>query len=187
MARAGFPSRGWRRAPGTSGSGRGATTRPTRSSSSSSTRRSCRWSGSGCGRRSDWRWANGEWGRRSMRIRSYRELGAWKRGMAVGRMVYELTRSFPSEESFWVATQVRGAAICVPEDIAEGWGRPNREDYMQFLRIARGSRYELETLLLLAQEVGLTTAAEAEPIRPELATFARQRQTLYRRLSSRPG
>lgn len=122
-----------------------------------------------------------------MRIRSYRELEVWKRGMAVGRMVYQLTRSFPAEERFGIAAQLRRAAISVPANIAEGWGRQNRQDYMRFLRIARGSLYELETLLLLAQDVGLTTAAEAEPIRIELMTLARQLQTLYRRLSSRPG
>jgi len=106
-----------------------------------------------------------------MSIRSYQDLAIWKKAMELVVQVYHLTRRFPREEMHGLTSQMRRAAVSIPTNIAEGWGRGSRREYIQFLRIARGSLLELETLLAisrslsyLSQEDMQTTLALVEEI-----------------------
>ena len=92
-------------------------------------------------------------------IRSYEDLRVWQEGIALCETVYRLTRSFPKDERFGLTSQLRRASVSVPSNIAEGWGRGSRADYIRFLRIARGSLYEVRTQLIISQRVGLTSDA----------------------------
>ncbi|MBV6458974.1 MAG: hypothetical protein HONBIEJF_02113 [Fimbriimonadaceae bacterium] len=75
--------------------------------------------------------------------------------MDVAAMVYELTRQLPKEELYGLSAQMRRAAISIPANIAEGYARRTRKEYLQFLSIAAGSQAELKTLLLLADRLYL--------------------------------
>jgi len=86
-----------------------------------------------------------------MSIRSYQDLAVWKKAMQLVAQVYLLTKRFPREELHGLTSQMRRAAISIPTNIAEGWGRGSKKEYIQFLRIARGSLLELETLLAIAR------------------------------------
>ena len=90
-------------------------------------------------------------------IQSYRDLLVWQKGMALAQTCYEITKVFPKEERYGMISQIRRAAASVPANIAEGYGRENRGEYIQFLRIAQGSLKELETHILLSVRVGLAT------------------------------
>ena len=68
--------------------------------------------------------------------------------------MYELTAVFPKEETFGLTSQIRRAAVSVPSNLAEGAGRASKKEFVQFVHVARGSLNELETQLLLAQELG---------------------------------
>lgn len=68
--------------------------------------------------------------------------------------VYEATRSFPPEEVYGLAAQLRRAAVSVPSNLAEGAARESRREFAQFVNIARGSLSEIETQLLIAVELG---------------------------------
>lgn len=94
----------------------------------------------------------------SARIESYRDLDAWKLSMRAVRSIYVLTRAFPADERFGLTSQLRRAAVSVPSNIAEGWGRQSTPEYARFLRVARGSLYEVETQLLIALELGVSDA-----------------------------
>ena len=98
------------------------------------------------------------------RIRSYRDLVVWQRGMTLVRETYELTLTFPRDERFGLTAQLRRATVSVPANIAEGHGRVHLGDYIHHLSIAQGSLCEIETLLLLSIELRLTPAHRVAPL-----------------------
>jgi four helix bundle protein len=85
---------------------------------------------------------------------SYRDLIAWKKAMTFVREIYRATAAFPKEEIFGLTSQVRRAAVSIPSNIAEGKGRYSQRDFLHFLMQARGSINEVETQLLIAQDLG---------------------------------
>jgi four helix bundle protein len=87
-------------------------------------------------------------------VRNYRELHAWQVGFTLAKQMYALTAAFPREEVFGLIAQIRRAAVSVPSNLAEGAGRGSKKEFAQFISIARGSLNEMETQLLLAQELG---------------------------------
>ena len=90
-------------------------------------------------------------------VKSYRDLVAWQRARELVRETYLLTAAFPDGERFGLISQMNRSAVSIPSNIAEGYGRATTQDYLHFLRIARASAYELETQLVLAQDLGLCT------------------------------
>jgi four helix bundle protein len=87
-------------------------------------------------------------------INSHRDLRAWQLAFAFAKRAMKAADTFSEGDARALANQVRRAAISVPSNIAEGFGRGTRVDYLRFLRIARGSLFELDTQLLLALELG---------------------------------
>ena len=83
-------------------------------------------------------------------MRNYKTLNAWKIAMELVKEIYMLTKSYPREEIYGLTSQTRRAAVSVPSNIAEGMGRNHKADTVRFLHIARGSLYELETLVAIA-------------------------------------
>lgn len=88
------------------------------------------------------------------RIRSFRDLVAWQRSVELSLDVYRGTAEFPSDERFGLVSQLRRAAVSVPSNIAEGYGRGSKQDYLRFLKVARGSLFELETQMTIACRLG---------------------------------
>ena len=78
-------------------------------------------------------------------VKSYRDLIAWQRSRELVKETYLLTATFPVGERFGLVSQMDRAAVSIPSNIAEGYGRATTQDYLHFLCIARGSAYELET------------------------------------------
>jgi four helix bundle protein len=86
-------------------------------------------------------------------LRSFRELTVWQKSMRLATGIYHLTQGFPREETFGLASQLRRAAVSIPSNIAEGHGRSGLGQYRQFLWIARGSNFELQTQLEIAHSL----------------------------------
>ena len=81
---------------------------------------------------------------------NYKKLDVWKISMETVKEVYTLTKSYPTDKQFGLISQTNRAAVSIPSNIAEGFGRNHKKDTIQFLYISRGSAYELETLLNIA-------------------------------------
>jgi four helix bundle protein len=86
-------------------------------------------------------------------ISTYRDLMAWRHAFDLGMLMYRLTETFPDLERFGLTSQLRRGAVSVSSNVAEGYGRGSRDDYIRFLKIARGALYELDTQLLFALEL----------------------------------
>ena len=87
-------------------------------------------------------------------MKDYKNLDVWVQGLKTTRLIYENSRLFPNEEKFGLTNQIRRASVSVMSNIAEGCGRRNRNDRLRFFYISRGSLYELESQLIIAQELG---------------------------------
>jgi four helix bundle protein len=122
------------------------------------------------------------WQKNEGPLQSYRELRVWGEGMTLAEQCYHLTKTFPKEEIYGLTSQIRRAAASVPANIAEGYGRENRGDYVQFLRISQGSLKELETHLILSERVHLASPAAIEPILSQCETTGRMLRALIRSL-----
>jgi len=94
--------------------------------------------------------------------KSYQDLVVWQKGIRLTVMVYQLSKAFPREETYGLTSQMRRCAVSIPSNIAEGAGRLNTPEYKQFLGVARGSNFELQTQLIVAKELGFGDASQIE-------------------------
>jgi four helix bundle protein len=86
-------------------------------------------------------------------IKSYRNLKVWQKAFKLSLIIYKITKTFPKEELYGLISQMRRCAISMPSNIAEGYCRHRKLEYIQFLQIAFASGAELETQLLIAKEL----------------------------------
>ncbi|MER9051322.1 four helix bundle protein [Mesorhizobium sp. M0189] len=118
------------------------------------------------------------------KIASYRDLIVWQQAMDLTVAISQVTRTWPKDELYGLTGQVRRAATSVPANIAEGYGRESRASYQQFLRIPQGSLKELETHLLIAQRVGITSREAVESLMPHSESVGKLLRLLIRKLSA---
>ncbi|MBA4418810.1 MAG: four helix bundle protein [Syntrophus sp. (in: bacteria)] len=85
---------------------------------------------------------------------SFKDLKIWQRGMELAKAVYEITSLFPSKETYGIVSQMRRSAVSVPSNIAEGFMRKGNREYAQFLYISLGSLAELETQVIISEQLG---------------------------------
>lgn len=86
-------------------------------------------------------------------LTSYKELTVWQKAFALTVKIFKVTSSFPKSELYGLVSQMRRCAVSIPSNIAEGYTREHRQEYLQFLRIGFASGAELETQLMLSKEL----------------------------------
>ena len=96
-------------------------------------------------------------------INGYRDLEVWKKSMDLVVLVYDLMKYLPTEEKYSLCDQIKRAVNSVPSNIAEGNGRGSLKEYIKFLNIARGSKYEVETQLLICVRLDYLTDSQIKP------------------------
>jgi four helix bundle protein len=104
--------------------------------------------------------------------------------MQLVTLCYTITARFPKGEWYGLASQVRRAAVSVPANIAEGYGRLHRGDYLRFLSMANGSLKELETEVEIASRMGYVRPDHAKEFAEQADELGRMLRSLTRRLSS---
>ncbi|MBM3261179.1 four helix bundle protein [Candidatus Kaiserbacteria bacterium] len=119
-------------------------------------------------------------------MQSYRELIVWQRSIHLVSLVYALTARFPKSELFGLTSQMRRAAVSVPSNIAEGFSRKHRPEYIQFLRIAFGSGAELETQLHISTELKFVSEKEKVEVEQCLSEIMRMLNKLIASLVAKP-
>ena len=117
-------------------------------------------------------------------INGHRDLLVWQRGVELAEQVYCLTRCYPREEQFGLTSQTHRAAVSVPANIAESYGRGTRAAYIGFLRIARGSSLVLETHPIIARPVRLAWAEDIEALLASVEEIGRMLHALIARVSA---
>lgn len=115
-------------------------------------------------------------------VTRYRDLKIWKLGMEVAKEIYHITETFPRSEQFGLVSQMRRAAVSIPSNIAEGFGRRGKAEMKHFLSIAQGSIAELDTQLILAEELGLMRRESREPVARKINQLARMTTQFSKRL-----
>lgn len=118
-------------------------------------------------------------------VTSYRDLLAWQRAFELGRDVYVMTKSFPQHELYGLTSQLRRCAVSIASNIAEGYGRGSKVDYVRFLRVARGSLFELETQVAFAIEFGYAGHEAARPVLERSTSAGQLLAALIRRLETK--
>ena len=115
-------------------------------------------------------------------VESYKELKVWQEGVKLVEGIYELTRSFPPKEQYSLTSQIQRAAVSIPTNIAEGWGRGKTGEYVQFLRIARGSLMELETQLIISQRLNYIDQNTLSQLEESIEKIGKMINTLIKNL-----
>jgi four helix bundle protein len=118
-------------------------------------------------------------------LRNFKELKVWQKSYALCLKVYKMTNSFPREEVYGLTSQIRRAAVSVPSNIAEGYGKRTTSDYIRSLYIAYGSACELETQVLLSNDLGYVKAKEKERFGEKLGEVERMLKALIKSLQKK--
>jgi four helix bundle protein len=119
------------------------------------------------------------------KIRNYRDLAVWQRGMDIALAVYKVTKHFPDDERFGLTSQLRRAATSVPANIAEGHARSSTRDYLRHISIAIGSLAETATFVELAGRLNYGTLEELRKIYDMTNDERRMLRALQRSLRRR--
>jgi four helix bundle protein len=117
-----------------------------------------------------------------MKVKSYKELNVWKKGIEIVDRVYEITEKFPHKELYVLTSQMQRSAISIPSNIAEGFTRGHTGEYRQFLRTALSSSAELDTQLVIACRRNYAPQAEIFSLQEDLDYESRMIMNLIKSL-----
>ena len=119
-------------------------------------------------------------------LKSYKELDVWQKAMSLVEQTYLLTRTFPDDEKFGLVSQVRRAAVSIPANIAEGYVRKHRAEYVHHVSMARGSFFEWQTHMSIALRLGFVTDKQVETLRKTSEDVGKMLNRLIASLEQQP-
>ena len=106
-------------------------------------------------------------------MHNYHDLKIWQEGRKLVKSVYSVTASFPKEEMYGFTSQIRRATISIPSNIAEGTGRTSDKEFQRFLDFAIGSLFEVETQIILANDLNFISPENYETIQQDIKSLIR--------------
>ncbi|MBW2039666.1 MAG: four helix bundle protein [Deltaproteobacteria bacterium] len=118
-------------------------------------------------------------------LKNYKELKVWQKAYQLCINLYKITKGFPKEERYGLTSQIRRAAVSVPSNIAEGYGRKTTQEYMQSLYIAYGSNCELETQIMLSSDLGYIKPDDFRALQKNIGEGERMLKALIRSLENK--
>ncbi|NQS98770.1 MAG: four helix bundle protein [candidate division Zixibacteria bacterium] len=118
-------------------------------------------------------------------MKSYKELEVWRKAIELVEQVYSISKNFPNWEKFGLISQMQRAAVSIPSNIAEGWGRSTTLDYIHFLRMSRGSLLELETQVIIAERLKYITDLQSHDLFLRIEIIGKMLNSLIKSLKSK--
>ena len=118
---------------------------------------------------------------------NFRKLDVWHDGIELVAEVYRVSAQFPKDERYGLTAQIRRAAVSVPSNIAEGYGRATRGEYLNALSVAAGSLNEVETLLAVCLSLGVGNQSELDALTSQTTTLQKRLARLRTTLKQRKG
>ena len=118
-------------------------------------------------------------------MNNLKELKIWKKAMDLAVNVYEATASFPTDERYGLTSQTRRAAVSISSNIAEGAGRNSVREFNNFIGIANGSSYELQTQLLIANKLNLIANEVLDPLLLQIEEMQKMTYAFQKMLKSK--
>lgn len=118
------------------------------------------------------------------KITSFEQLTVWKESQQLAVLVYQVTKSFPKDETFGITSQIRRAASSISANIAEGFGRATINDKLHFLVIAYGSLLETKNFLYLSERLGYINRTELTPLLEQVTSCQKLLNAFKRSLKS---
>jgi len=119
-------------------------------------------------------------------LRNYQDLKVWQKGYNLCLEVYRLLKKFPVEERYGLSLQMRRSVVSIPSNIAEGYGRRGKQEYIHYLYVAYGSYCEFETQLLLASDLDYIKKETFEKIFEMAREVERMLKALIDSLEKKP-
>jgi len=116
------------------------------------------------------------------KIKTYRNLQIWQKGIELVKEVYKITENFPKQEVYALVSQMRRSAVSIPSNIAEGFRRFHNKEYKRFLYISLGSCAELETQITIAKELKYIQASIETRLLEKLDHICRMTSNLLKKL-----
>lgn len=118
-------------------------------------------------------------------MRDFRKLEIWAKGMVLVKEIYVLTKQLPDNEKFGLVSQMQRCAVSIPSNIAEGCSRNSELEFKRFLEIAIGSAFELETQIIICNELGFLNNEKTDLLINQLSTLQKQLNSLISIISNR--
>jgi four helix bundle protein len=117
-----------------------------------------------------------------MKVKDYKDLRVWQKGIEIVDKIYSITNSFPKEELYGLVIQMRKAAVSIPSNVAEGFVRHHSKEYKQFLYISLGSCAELDTQVVIAHRRNYITKKSLEELAEDINYETRMLVSLINKL-----
>lgn len=117
-------------------------------------------------------------------MKNYKGLIIWQKGIEITKKVYQLSKQFPAEEKYGLVSQMTRASVSVSANIAEGSSRNSDKNYARFLQIALGSAFEVQTYLVIANEMTLAKKSDIEELEKILEEEMKMIHSFIKRLTA---
>lgn len=112
------------------------------------------------------------------RIKNFKELLIWQKGIVLVEEIYNVTNNYPKNEAYGLVSQIRRSAVSIPSNIAEGFKRRHSKEFKQFINIALGSAAELETQIIISKQLGFIKEEQYDPILENIITLSKMMNSL---------
>lgn len=117
-----------------------------------------------------------------MKVKDYKDLKVWQKGIEIADGIYTVTDSFPTSELYGLTSQMRRASVSISSNIAEGFVRNHSKEYKQFLYISLGSCAELDTQLIIANKRNYITTSKMEKLAEDINHESRMLMSLINKI-----